>query len=555
VSRPAHLTWLLATLLLFAGPSQAARKADHPPQLVHDGDYGGYVAIVEGIQRPDLTADDEGRVASTREQAIKNFRRNLRRLAKGGDGVGRHPVPHAGVPGRMGGRRQRRWERSVGIRMELFVFDHAGHPVEGARVFRYHDPSFYAYNVGREGGRLVDSYRLRPFPFPSTAAREVLRTYHERWIDAGAFPVTTADPNFDLENNPWVRWFRAESLPPLEYVGATDATGRLETVSGVFNLLRKERFPHATMPRSVRIGHLIVADGYLLAEVLSRCREGGLTETRNVTLERAPGHALLSSRAMAAAVATAEVAGARAAEDPDGARSTLDTLLDGLTVPGALVPPDEREGSLRLGRARLLRAAASRAPLPAREGLLRRALEEDPGSAHLHHQLALTLAAMRGVYAYGSSVGAAAPDEVLAQAEVEALEAIRLGPKLAPAYSLLDRLLEHRAAPVTERAGYLEALLRQSPFDRWARARLATLALNRDAANVAWEHLPFTWAAGTHLGVDIPLARSLADYYRRQGLPEKAGYYGFAATGHVPEDVGAGFPTNEETGDDEGGGR
>ena len=64
-----------------------------------------------------------------------------------------------------------------------------------------------------------------------------------------------------------------------------DAAGRLVGVSGAFNLMSPDRFPDATMPRSIRIGHLVVADGYLLSEVLSRCHEGGLEETRTVTLE------------------------------------------------------------------------------------------------------------------------------------------------------------------------------------------------------------------------------------------------------------------------------
>ena len=85
-----------------------------------------------------------------------------------------------------------------------------------------------------------------------------------------------------------------------------------------------------------------------------------------------------------------------------------------------------------------------------------------------------------------------------------------------------------------------------SPYDRWARARAATLALGQGHPSEAFQHLPFTWGAGVRLGVDIPLALALAEYYRGQGLPEKAGYFAFAATGRVPEDAGTGYPPPEE---------
>jgi hypothetical protein len=544
----------LLALLILAPPAMARGKSDLPdPQLVYDGEYGGYVAIVEGIQRPDLTADETGRVAESKEQALRIFHEKAGQ-EPAGEPLARHLLLYAPKPEKKGWRakrRYRRWVKKVGLSTELYLHDRYGVPVEGALVFRFHDPSFYAWNLSRGGGRLVDGYRMRPRPFPAETAQRLLETYLDRWVDAGAFPVAAGRADFDLEDNPWVRWWRAESLPPLEYVGRSDADGHLVAVSGVFNLLREDEFPMATMPRAVRVGYLVVAEGFLTEVSVERFTEGGVKESRHLALAESHDHELTTSsqyRAAVAAAAELGAAGGPSSEvDHEARDETLRGLLASLELSAPRVDPEHRETVLLRAQQRVLRAAAARAPLGSREDLLRWALSLEPGSAHLHHQLGLTLAALEGVYPYEMTAATREPTPRLREAEQEARLAVELAPAFAPAYALADRLAALRGAPAGEREALLAGLLEANPYDRWARARAATVLLRDGRPNRALQHLPYTWASGSRYGVDLPLALALAEYYRDQGLPEKAGYFAFTTSGRVPEDPETAYPPPEDT--------
>lgn len=547
----------LAAGLLLGAPADAKRRAEVPdPHLIYDGEYGGYVAIVDGIQRPDLTADETGRVAESKDEALRIYREKAGQEPPG-DSLSRHLLVHAPEPekrGRRAKRRYRRWVKKVGVSTEIFVHDRFGVPVEDALVFRFHDPSFYAWNQARGGARLVDGYRMRPRPFPTEKAGQLLETYLDRWVDAGAYPVAAGRADYDLEDNPWVRWYRAESLPPLEYVGRTDADGHVSAVSGVFNLLREDSFPMATMPRAIRVGYLVAAEGFLTEVSVERFSEGGVRESRHLSLAESPDHELMTSSQFLAAVAAAAELGASGGasgdEDLEARDETLRGLLGSLELSAPRVDPEHREAALRRAQERVLRAAAARAPLNRREALLRWALRFGPDSAHLHHQLGSTLAALEGVYPYEMTVSTTEPTPRLQEAEQEARLAVELDPSFAPAYALADRLAALRGAPAEEREALLDGLLELNPYDRWARARAATVLLRDGHPSRALQHLPYTWAAGSRFGVDLPLALALAEYYRAQGLPEKAGYFAFTTSGRVPEDPEAAYPPPEEDAQD-----
>jgi hypothetical protein len=545
----------LLVLLALAAPAEAKKdRTEIPePRFLYDGEFGGYVALVGGIQRPDLTADETGRVAESREEALRIYREKAGKEIPP-EPLGPHVLRRSPEPEKMGWRarrRYRRWQKKVGITTEIWVHDRFGVPVEGAPVFRFHDPSFYAWNQSRDGARLVDGYRMRPRPFPSERALALLEAYLERWVDAGAYPVAASRPDYDLSDNPWVRWFRAESLPPLEYVGRTDGDGHLVAVSGVFNLLREESFPRATMPRAVKVGYVVAAEGFLPEVSLERFKEGGARETRHLALAESADHELLTSSQYLAAVAGGGELGSTGGSDPEERDEKLTGLLASLELSGARVAPEEREAAVARAKARILRAAASRAPLDERESLLRWALRFQPRSAHLHHQLGLTLAALEGLYPYEMTVSTAPPSPRLQEAEQEARMAIELAPVFAPAYALVDRLAAKRGAPAEERAALLDGLLEANPYDRWARSRAASLALRDGHPTRALQHLPYTWSAGTRFGIDLSLALALAEYYRELGLPEKAGYYAFTTSGRVPEDAETAYPPPEDEPQDE----
>lgn len=128
------------------------------------------------------------------------------------------------------------------------------------------------------------------------------------------------------------------------------------------------------------------------------------------------------------------------------------------------------------------------------------------------------------------------PGEALLEAERLLAAAAEADPRFLPSYRLRDRLLARRGAGDDERRRSVERLLAASPFDPWARARLAVFRLRAGREAEAFDHLRYTYMAIPGLGGDRELALALSAHYWRVGLPEKAGAYAWLLTGRVPED-------------------
>ncbi|UCF66714.1 MAG: hypothetical protein JSV80_13120, partial [Acidobacteriota bacterium] len=244
--RGRHLELLCGLLVvLLCG---AARS----PRIVYDGEFGGYLPIFGGIERPDLVADEEtGRVPITQRTASQRARRALKRAPS--------EIVHgqrlvAVDPSRLRGSEKpsRSWLRRQGVRTSLELRGPAGEPVAGARVFRYHDPSFYPVNEDQQGARLYASYRFLPHPFPAFIALRLVLLHEESWRDAYMVPVSAIGPDISAEMNPWSRDEHPLPTLPIEYVGRTDGSGRLRVLSGVFNLRDRRKFRSALVPRALR---------------------------------------------------------------------------------------------------------------------------------------------------------------------------------------------------------------------------------------------------------------------------------------------------------------
>ncbi len=522
----------LAVLLALA--PAAVSPASGPVTVLYDAEFGGYVPVLGGIERPDLAVDEGfGRVPESAKKALRRARSRARhdRLPEARSRANVLPGP-----GDAARKVSRRWQRRTAITTEFLVLDTAGQPISGARIYRYLDPSYYVVNQDSGGARLYDAWRFMPFPFPGPVASSTVTALEPYWRQLEFAPVAELTANIDADHNPWSRPGAAPA-PVVELVGRTNESGMLRTVSGAFNLRDARRFPHAVVPDAMRLGFVIVADGFLPGTTERRFAGGGTFENRTVQLLEAPDHAVFTSGEWLTALRAIDVLGPiedRPVEhfEPEIARvaGTLEPAL-------ASVAETDRQVAQREAEARLWERLGRRLAYTHQLGVARRAVALTPQSAARLYRLALLLAHDAGV-----DSGAAAPRDAilpaaqLVEAEAVLRRAVTASPRFAPAYRLLDDLLVRRGADPEERRTLVNRLLHETPFDPWARARMAVLLfrIGRDAE--AFDHLRFTYMTLPGLGGDRELALALSAYYWRLGLPEKAGAYAWLLTGRPPED-------------------
>lgn len=518
--------------LALALPANAPAAEDLA--LVYDGEFGGYVAVAGGIERPDLVVRQEsGRVP----EAIRLARRRARlaisrekRAVRAGKALpGWNPPP----PRRA---LRSRWLRTRAAVSELLVIDEAGQPVPGARVFRFSDPAFYAVNDDDSGARLYGTLRFLPYPFPVEQAQALLAAQEEWWQDDDFQAIAALPPDLDQFHNPWIPAEPLTSRPPLEYLGVTNEAGAYRSVSGIFNLRDASRFPRAVVPGALRLGFLVAADGYLPGSSLRRLEKGGGRHQQTVILLRAPDHPVVRSPYWLSALLHLEAADPNlrsGTEVAAVAREALEILEPAFSLVRESLRPQAR----RIVEDRLQSVLFRRLTGPARLDLARQLAAADQAPPSRLVRLAHLLMHSENLPA---EVDPAAfpvpPSENLQQAERLLAAALKREPLFQSAYPLLDRLLVRRGAPDEERRGWIERLMQRFPFDRWGRARRAALCLREGKDALAFDNLRYTWAATPGLGGDRELARQLADYYWRLGLPEKAGAYLWMLTGRVPED-------------------
>jgi hypothetical protein len=530
-----------AALLLATAASGTTAKADRgdDPRIVYDSEFQGYVPVVNGVERPDLvTQPGEGRVPDDIREALRMSRRALRRGSEWDGENSRGTL-----------RVSRRWARRTAVTTELRVIGSREQPVAGARVYRYVDPAFYPVNEDTDGARLFGAYRYLPFPFPAVSALSAVQLHDETWLDDRMAPVASAGPDIDFMDNPWLD----ERLPvprlPIEYVGETDEAGRLTAICGVFNLLDEDKFPRSIVPSSLRVGYVVIAEGYRTAFSERRFTEGGVEESRALRLLEDATSELFRSLTYQAAervVDSIDVSASRPVVDAEG---ELDRVLETLTP--AVVRLDERWrlGGRREAEARLVGRLYRRAPRSWRLPLARRAAFATPDSPARVHRLAREIVASAGLYpgsrlAAAGEVTRALPNEEDERKRAAGLEeASRLlrtnverHPAFVPSYGLLDAVLSELGVGYEQRSEDARRLLRLYPFERWARARVAVALLGAGHIVEAFDHLRYTWTMTPRLGGDIELGRALADHYWRLGLTEKAAIFSRLLSGSDPED-------------------
>ncbi len=522
-----------------AAPAPSVLAAKEPIAVIYDGEYGGYVPVVRGIERPDLAAAAPGgRLPSSPQVAKRRARRGLAHERRAGrPGVAAPAPPAERDP-------SRRWERRVGIATQFWVLDGDGRPVAGARIYRYTDPAFYAVNDDDTGARLFAHYRYLPYPYSKERAVSDAVLHDETLQDLDFSPVAAAGPDIDQADNPFVRDGLGPAAPPLEFVGTTDASGALRAVSGIFNLFDEEKFPRAVAPAAIRVGYVIVADGYLPQAVERRFEAGGVLEGRTLILPEAADRAVVRSAEYAAAIAEVERvevapgtvgAGMRSDDAAGAADAAIDRAMAELAPALDRVAPDARAAAATSAEARLIARLYRRAPAEARAALAGRAAALEPAAPARLYRLAVLRAGAAHVAA-APSTEPAPPDPARQEALDAARAALALDAQFLPAYALLDELLAQERAPAAERLKLAQQALAAQPFDRRARGRSAALLLELKKDVEAFDHLRYTYACTPGLGGDRELAKRLADYYWRMGLPEKAGAYLWMLTGRVPED-------------------
>ena len=534
-SSPRALAALGSALAVLAAPAPPALAAREPISVIYDGEYGGYVPVVRGIERPDLAAASPGgQLPSSPRIAKRRARYGLARERRAGRTGAAAPAP----PGT--NDPSRRWERRVGIATQFWVLDGDGLPVAGARVYRYTDPAFYAVNDDDTGARLFAHYRFLPYPYSTERALSDAVLHDETFQDLGFAPVAATGPDIDQSDNPFVRDGNGPAAPPLEFVGTTDAAGSLRAVSGIFNLFDPEKFPRAVAPAAIRVGYVIVADGYLPQVVERRHEKGGGLEGRTLILSEAPDRVVI--RAPEYAGATEEIEGvefaatAGAASATPAANRAVDRALARLAPALERVAPEARAAAGSAAEARLIARLYRRVPAEARVALAARAAALEPPTPARLYRLAVAQAGESRVAAAPAAAGPPAPDPAREAAQATSREALTLDPQFLPAYALLDELLAQERAPAAERLKLAQQALAVQPFDRRARGRSAALLLELKKDVEAFDHLRYTYACTPGMGGDRELAKRLADYYWRMGLPEKAGAYLWMLTGRVPED-------------------
>lgn len=529
---PLRTRTLAAALALLLGSALPA-GASGEITVIYDAEFAGYLPVVGGIARPDLVADrKEGRVPVEP--------RWVKWKARGGVRRNRFPeVPpleEAAFAAVAETRKpSRRWLRRTAIRSEFLVLDPYGRPVEGARVYRYTDPSFYPVNQDRAGARLFGTWRFLPHPFHGDDAAAFAQLLDPLWRAEDFVFVRAGTPVIDATHNPWTRPYPAP-VPPLEYVGETGPDGGLHVATGVFNLRDTRRFPQAVVPDALRVGFVVVADGYLPTTTEKRFRRGGAADVRTLQLLTAPEHPLLTSDAFRAGLRLVDAL-ALDGRTPDDLAAELDRLAETLVPALSMVPAERRETARAEALARWWERLARRAPAAWHEPLARRALALTPDRPDRAVRLAALLAAGAGVH-FTDPPPHRTPEPLPALDEAERLLAAALErePRVLPAYRWLDTLLTRRGAPDGERRRWIERLLAAQPFDGWGRARMAAFLLRGGRVAESFDNLRYTAMAFPGLGGDRELARALSAHYWQIGLPEKAGAYAWLLTGRVPED-------------------
>ncbi len=524
-------TVLGAGLLLAAGAGLARAARAPRPRAAWDGEFRGYVPLVREIERPDLAVrPGDGRVPSNERTAVRRARRALRRRRRARPGrAGPRLLPVA--PGRQRKRLSRRFLRRTAVVTRLLVVDDEETPVPGARVFRWTDPSFYAVNTAGDGARLYGAWRYLPWSYPAMDAVGDAALHLGYWRDRSFAPVAALPPDGDWRSAFFTPGVRSLPQPPLEYVGRTDDAGNLSATCGIFALRDRRRFPRAVVPTAIRIGYVVLAPGFLPGFTERRFVAGGVRETRTVHLLRAPGAPLFTSAAWGA---TCRLVDGLRLEGRDPARllAAVDRFLGNLDGELARVAEDARERVRRQARALLLDRLARRAGPGLRVPLARAARDATPGNPSRAFRLAVALApaAVTGEARWGRGLDAG---EREARGILERL--VRRRPRFLPAFPALDRLLRLAGEPDTVRRTLLERLLREAPFDPWARGRVGAFLLRRGRAVEAFDHLRYARIEEPGLGGDDELGRALVSYWWRLGLPEKAGFYAFLLGGTVPE--------------------
>ena len=525
------LCWLIPLLIL---PALAAR--DSTPKLVYDSDYGGYVPLVEGIERPDLVVSPkEGKVPASLRRAARRARASLRRNTP------RSPFPDIpkllGPSGRGSAttRLPRSFRRRRAVITELTVLDAEEQPIEGARVFRYYDPAFHTVNEDPSGSRLFGIRRFLPHPFPASTALEAVVAEDALWRLSGYATLQPRGPRLTQWINPFGSDLQSEPRLPVEFVGRSGRSGQLLSVSGIFDLRDSRRFPGSLVPGGVRIGFIVIAEGYRPGLSELRYTRGGIEERRTVHLLEAPFHALLASprRRIAEQLADGlDLSGT----DVETIESQLDETLSMLEADSASLPEQQRKPALGRVRTILIDRLLRRAPRDLRLPLARMAVRSSPSDPVQLYLLAQELHLAESSSPAWMEQAPAPLTPSRKEAESLLREVLHRAPTLLPAYRLLDQLLLERGAGPAARRRLFERLLERFPFDRWARARMAALLLEAHRPVEAFDHLRYTWMMEPALRGDRELAMALARYYWNLGLPEKAGTFLWLHTGRAPED-------------------
>ncbi len=505
-------TWTL--LSLAAGEHVQAARRD--PAVVYDSDYSGYLPIVDGIQRPDLvTRRDDGRVPETLSKSVKRARRTLagRSQQRGWAYQSFHEQRIAPRPP------ARRWQKRQGLTIDLSIEDRHGLPIAGARVFLASDPAFYAVNDDNFGARLFGSYRYLPYSYPDTLLLEDVLAHEAYWSELRQAPVQQLTADIDQRRNPWLRDGAPVSTPPVEFVGTSNDAGRLQLVSGIFNLLDPKRFPLASAPQAFRLLVCIVADGFSPTVQSWRFEHGGSRESRGIVLLEATDKVVFAGDAWKSVQHQLDQIAVDPTRHVDEIANDVSVSLRGLDTDILRLDETQRPLARRRAEATAWERLSRRTPLELQLRVLQRAIDAEPTAARY--------------YRLGSVLATSADQQSAEQAFGQALQ---LSPRFRPAAIALDARLASRRAPKAERQLLAERAFRLAPFDRWARARLAALALSSDKANEAFDHLRYTWSSAPGLGSDRELAERLFDYYWRLGLVEKAGSYLWMLSGSPPED-------------------
>ncbi|GEM_PF-3448716 len=521
---------VLAVTLTGLTSASAARG----PQVVYDDEYRGYVPIVSGIARPDLvTKAGQGRVPSDPDKARREARKALRRLARD---------RNRGVEPDSPRRLSRRWLRKRAVITDLLVLGPHDAPIRGARVYRYYDPSFYSVSQDRDGARLFGLYRYLPFPMPGEQAQRLAVEHDEYWRGLRFAPIRTLHADIDDRSNPWRRDTRLMPIPALEFVGYTDDAGTLQAISGVFNLRDEKRFARAIVPSALRIGYIILAEGYLPERSERRFQDGGITESRTIRLLGAPDHSFATDYALQAVRRLTGGVDMGPERSEAEVRAQVELLLNQIDKLAFRAPADRREQIVNKQKAEILVALSRQADLKHQEFLLLEARKYQPADPFPPFRLGVLFAVRAGLHGTGparpGSTETLDPqdEEALLRAESLFRESRSLAPSFLPNYAWLDRVIARRGGGIDERARIIDALLETNPFDSWARARRAYFDLERHRINQAFDHLRYAWCASPGFGGDRELALALADYYWRLGLPEKSGTIAWMLTGSVPED-------------------